>query len=62
MPFTSFNNQLFNDKAIAVRTPYLNKELEMITYTDCVAMIMQDGYGIFLSGIEWVEVTVTVGY
>ena len=38
VPFTSFNNELFNDKAISVRTPYLNKELEMTTYTDCVAM------------------------
>ena len=38
VPFISFNKQLFNDKAIAVRTPYLNREIEMITYTDCVAM------------------------
>ena len=38
VPFVSFKDELFNDKAISVRTPYINKECQMHSYTDCVAM------------------------
>lgn len=36
--FTSFKDQLFNDRAISVKTPYKDKDNEMKVYTDCVAM------------------------
>ena len=36
--FISFNDQLFNDKAIATHIPYTDKETQMKTYTDCVGM------------------------
>ena len=38
VPYISFNNQLLNNRAISVRTPYNDVESEMKTYTDCVAM------------------------
>lgn len=36
--FISFKNKLFNDRALATQIPYINREEDMETYTDCVAM------------------------
>lgn len=37
-PFHSYNKFLLNDKAIAARVPYRNKERELKTYTNCTAL------------------------
>lgn len=37
-PFNSFKKYLFNDSAIAMRIPYVDKEQEMDSYTNCTAM------------------------
>lgn len=37
-PFDEFYDHLFNDRAIAMRVPYVNKEQEMFSYTMCTAM------------------------
>jgi tryptophan halogenase len=37
-PFKSYKKYLFNDSAIAIRMPYVNKELEMNSYTNCTAL------------------------
>jgi len=36
--FESFNHMLFNDRAMATRIPYVNRQEDMETYTDCVAL------------------------
>jgi flavin-dependent dehydrogenase len=36
--FSSFKNQLFNDRALATQIPYTDRINQMETYTDCVAM------------------------
>jgi tryptophan halogenase len=36
--FISFNDKLFNDRALATQIPYVDRKEEMETYTDCVAM------------------------
>lgn len=36
--FVSFKDQLFNDRALATQIPYINRQEDMETYTDCVAM------------------------
>jgi len=36
--FVSFNDKLFNDRALATQIPYIDRENDMETYTDCVAM------------------------
>lgn len=36
-PFVNYNEYLFNDKAIAMRIPYIDKEKEMHSYTNCTA-------------------------
>lgn len=36
--FISFNDQLFNDRALATQVPYNDRVNQMETYTDCVAM------------------------
>jgi len=38
VPFVSFNDQLFNDRAIATHIPYVDREKDMESYTDCIAM------------------------
>ena len=37
-PFHSYNKYLLNDKAIAARIPYVDKERELRTYTNCTAL------------------------
>jgi tryptophan halogenase len=37
-PFESYNKFLLNDKAIAARIPYVDKERELTTYTNCTAL------------------------
>jgi len=37
-PFHSYNRFLLNDRAIAARVPYIDKERELKTYTNCVAL------------------------
>ncbi len=36
-PFDSYNDYLFNNKAVAMRIPYVDKEKEMLSYTGCAA-------------------------
>ncbi|MEM1411762.1 MAG: tryptophan halogenase family protein [Pseudomonadota bacterium] len=36
-PFNSYNESLFNDKAIAIRYPYEDPDREMFSYTNCTA-------------------------
>ncbi len=38
VPFVSYNDQLFNDKAIATHIPYVDREKDMESYTDCIGM------------------------
>ena len=37
-PFEDYYDYLFNDKAIAMRFPFEDKESEMVSYTKCVAL------------------------
>ena len=37
-PFDEFYDSLFNDRAMAIRVPYEDKEKEMDSYTHCAAM------------------------
>jgi hypothetical protein len=37
-PFESYNRFLLNDRAIAARIPYVDKENELRTYTNCTAL------------------------
>jgi len=37
-PFEDYSDSLFNDKAIALRLPFANKETEMVSYTQCTAL------------------------
>jgi tryptophan 6-halogenase len=37
-PFESSGHLLLNDRAIAARVPYLDKEKELVTYTNCTAL------------------------
>jgi hypothetical protein len=37
-PFESYSRFLLNDKAIAARIPYIDKERELVTYTNCTAL------------------------
>lgn len=37
-PFESYNKFLLNDRAIAARVPYVDKERELKTYTNCTAL------------------------
>ena len=37
-PFESYNKFLLNDRAIAARVPYVDKERELTTYTNCTAL------------------------
>jgi len=37
-PFISVNHQLLNDRAIAARVPYVDKDRELRTVTNCVAL------------------------
>lgn len=37
-PFESYSRSLLNDRAIAVRLPYLDKEKELVTHTNCTAL------------------------
>ena len=36
--FIPFDDYLFNDRALAAQVPYINRQEDMETYTDCVAM------------------------
>tara|TARA_B100000029_G_scaffold460637_1_gene491759 strand:+ start:312 stop:1883 length:1572 start_codon:yes stop_codon:yes gene_type:complete len=38
VPFIPFTDQLFNDRALATHIDYKDKETQMNTFTDCVAM------------------------
>ena len=38
VPFKPFKHKLFNDSALATQIPYVDREKQMETYTDCVAM------------------------
>ena len=38
VPFKPFDHKLFNDSALAAQIPYVDREKQMETYTDCVAM------------------------
>lgn len=38
VPFVSFNRKLANDKALACRIPYVDRENEMVNVTDCHAL------------------------
>lgn len=38
VPFIDFKDYLFNDTALAAQIPYIDKEKQMTTWTDCVAM------------------------
>tara|TARA_B100001250_G_scaffold1668_1_gene1484 strand:- start:6625 stop:8196 length:1572 start_codon:yes stop_codon:yes gene_type:complete len=38
VPFIPFTDQLFNDRALATHIEYKDKETQMDTFTDCVAM------------------------
>ena len=38
VPFESFHDQLFNDRAIATHIPYVDREKDMESYTDCIGM------------------------
>jgi hypothetical protein len=37
-PFESYSQFLLNDKAVAARIPYMDKERELVTYTNCTAL------------------------
>ena len=37
-PFDDFYDSLFNNKAVALRIPYLDKDVEMASYTNCNAL------------------------
>ena len=37
-PFQDYHESLFNDKAIAIRFPFIDKEREMVSYTLCTAL------------------------
>lgn len=37
-PFESYSSYLLNDRAIAVRVPYADKEKELVTHTNCTAL------------------------
>lgn len=37
-PFSSFREYLFNDSAVAMRIPYIDKDKEMHSYTNCTAL------------------------
>lgn len=37
-PFDDYYDSLFNDKAIAIRLPFADKEAEMVSYTLCTAL------------------------
>ena len=37
-PFNTYKDYLFNDNAIAMQIPYLDKEREMYSYTKCAAL------------------------
>jgi tryptophan halogenase len=36
--FSSFEEYLFNDSAVAMRIPYIDKEKEMLSFTNCTAL------------------------
>jgi len=38
VPFEDFHYKLFNDAALATQIPYVDREKQMETYTDCVGM------------------------
>ena len=38
VPFKPFKHKLFNDSALATQIPYVDREKQMETYTDCVGM------------------------
>jgi tryptophan halogenase len=38
VPFKPFEHKLFNDSALATQIPYVDREKQMETYTDCVGM------------------------
>jgi tryptophan 6-halogenase len=37
-PFESYGSYLLNDRAVAVRVPYIDKEKELVTHTNCTAL------------------------